>query len=47
MTKGLSVREKREIGALAEASSDALRATVLHMREKDAKRLEVKAARRS
>lgn len=47
MTERLSAKEKRVIRALAKASSEALRATVLHMRELEAERAAAKAPKRS
>jgi len=40
---GLTSREKKEIRALADASSDALRAVVEELRAQQAKRLEARA----
>ena len=44
MKKGLSAREKAEINALVESSHQALIDTVMTLREREAKRIQAKAA---
>ncbi|MDG7009039.1 MAG: hypothetical protein JRN06_12575 [Nitrososphaerota archaeon] len=44
MAKGLSEREREAVRALSKSSSEALVATVMYMREREAKRLETKAS---